>query len=1036
MAIMIDAKPSYKGEGIVWEKLKEYLPNETVVYNQREVNGREYDFCVMSENLGLIVIEVKGWISDKITVNGIDNIIVDGYEKPQTSPKKQARAYRFAILNRISKKYNLSPLVLDLVCYPFISEAEYKKCHLDIISEKEYTIFREDLENKELLNNKINNLFQINSAIPHSDFSYDLMLRIRRSLEPDFKESISENKILPYSRLEIYPDAFTSDAINDIVDNYFSGVKSIVFVGETFMYENMLKTLNNELKKHNIDYKGNNLHIGFEQGIPVVHSNECFRIFNFEIYYVKRLSTICPDHLFIREGVISPEEHKVLERLSDCTVFNLQQFEVEHATTQKDILVEAGAGTGKTFSMVSRVAFLCNKEQDSVSNLADEIAMVTFTNDAAINMKRRLKQMFINYFVLTGKEKYLRFVEDTDRSSISTIHKFAIDIMRGESLYTGLGTNFRIMGDEYRRGKAYDLFLGEFLEEKEQENPNFVNELPVPVYDLKKKLMNVADRLFDKSINFALIKDSEMGVTAENIIPYFNELITAVVFPAEASYSEELKAENDIDLKETLIELGKILSSGCEKLEELKVRYLFIDEFQDTDDIQIELFQKLQKSINAECRLFVVGDLKQSIYRFRGAKLNAFQRLQNGNENDWSHYWLNRNYRTDGRLLDLYDDIFSEMGNLNILPYSEDADRLVSDVEKDSIDEELLVQLPCHGKGNNNLLDLLNDTIESELSKVHDLMKKKTLSKEERTIAILVRSNWQVDTIVKYAAQKGIHVENNTGGDLFQLPSTLDLYKLVLAFCNSTSPVHLANFIESNYIDMNVDYQKLNNSSEAEKLRELTGALDAYFLNKMGMDWKKLLDHVYTQPVLYELKNIIEALKPWEIYTNNFEKQRLYIANVEYLIEKIIRFARIDSLTLGQIVEYLGINILTGQRQLSRVEDVDDNGAHVICTTVHKSKGLEYGTVILPYTFEDIGDIKKVKLEASYNDNSLAYTVLFDNGIREKNTNYSEEREVHEQIAEEARILYVALTRAIRNCVWINNIDCSPNISWGTLLEG
>ena len=78
MAIMIDAKPSYKGEGIVWEKLKEYLPNETVVYNQREVNGREYDFCVMSENLVLIVIEVKGCISTKITVNGIDNIMVDG----------------------------------------------------------------------------------------------------------------------------------------------------------------------------------------------------------------------------------------------------------------------------------------------------------------------------------------------------------------------------------------------------------------------------------------------------------------------------------------------------------------------------------------------------------------------------------------------------------------------------------------------------------------------------------------------------------------------------------------------------------------------------------------------------------------------------------------------------------------------------------------------------------------------------------------------------------------------------------------------
>lgn len=44
--------------------------------------------------------------------------------------------------------------------------------------------------------------------------------------------------------------------------------------------------------------------------------------------------------------------------------------------------------------------------------------------------------MFVNYFVLTGREKYLKFVEDIDRSNISTIHKFAIGILRGESLYT------------------------------------------------------------------------------------------------------------------------------------------------------------------------------------------------------------------------------------------------------------------------------------------------------------------------------------------------------------------------------------------------------------------------------------------------------------------------------------------------------------------------------------------------------------------------------------------------------------------------
>lgn len=97
MAKMIDKKPTYNGEAKVWERLNEYLPNDIVVYNQREINGREYDFCLMIENEGMLIIEVKGWKADKICVNGVDEIEVEGYDKAQTSPKKQARAYRFAL---------------------------------------------------------------------------------------------------------------------------------------------------------------------------------------------------------------------------------------------------------------------------------------------------------------------------------------------------------------------------------------------------------------------------------------------------------------------------------------------------------------------------------------------------------------------------------------------------------------------------------------------------------------------------------------------------------------------------------------------------------------------------------------------------------------------------------------------------------------------------------------------------------------------------------------------------------------------------
>lgn len=316
------------------------------------------------------------------------------------------------------------------------------------------------------------------------------------------------------------------------------------------------------------------------------------------------------------------------------------------------------------------------------------------------------------------------------------------------------------------------------------------------------------------------------------------------------------------------------------------------------------------------------------------------------------------------------------------------------------------------------------------------MCKEKELSKEERTIAILVRSNWQVDNIVSAASKKDINIEISTGGDLFQLPSTLDLYKLVLALSHNTNTVYLINFIESNYINLKLDYQRLKDLSDDDKLNELIGILNEFFTQRMSMTWKELLEEVYSQPILFALKRIFDALQPWENYNMVRDRQRLYIANYDYLLERMIKFSRIDALTLNQIIEYLGINILTGQKQLSRTLDSKEDGVHVICTTIHKSKGLEYGTVILPYTYEDISDTKKVKLEASYNDSKLAYTVLFDNGIRERNSNYNEVTEVDEQISEEARILYVALTRTIRHCIWINNIDSTSSISWATLLEG
>ena len=1041
MAIMIDAKPSFRGEAKTWDSLSACFDDSVVVYNNREVNGREFDFCLLIEGLGILVIEVKGWLADKIEVRGVDEIHVDGYDKLQRSPKKQARAYRFALLDQIAKKHSVSPLVFDMVCYPFITQSEYAIAHLDIVSDSGLTLFKEDLENKSLLEAKIKAAYARYENIPHASLTHGLISELRQDWEPRFKQepSLAPEDKGPYSLVTFFPNSVDGDSVKRVVREYFAGIKRILFLSSEKDHENLIRSFDEAFADRNVQPGASRLEIGYKK--PLVAGEGYTRAFNLEVYVFEDLPTIANAPFDIEEGNCSPSDHELLEKMARGTAFNYQQYCVEHACPEKNTLVEAGAGTGKTYSMVSRVAFLCNKLIDPVTSLADEVAMVTFTNDAASNMKVRLKQMFINYFILTGNPKYLKMIDDVDRAIISTIHSFTIRLLRKEVLYSGLGTNFRISSNEFLRSRFYDQFLSEYLDKKESENEEFVNEIPVPVYELKKKLMAVADKLVAKSIDVDSITPASMGVTVKNSIPFFNELISHVIVPAEKAYSEELHLGNDLDLRESVIRLEDVLDQHPDVIKSLRLKHLFIDEFQDTDDVQIKVFAKLQGLINADCRLFVVGDLKQSIYRFRGAALSAFDRIKSRSKYEWSTYGLTTNYRTDYRLLGEYHTIFSGMGARGFLPYDGAKDRLVSDVATDLSDGEALRCVPFCNKNEGEFVNTFFGVLAKERGQLEEIIRKRDaegkppLSKAERTIAVLVRSNWQVENIVAASKQKRIVVETRSGGDLFQLESTFDLYKLTQALCNSSNPIYLVNLIESNFIKASLDYQKLRSLGSEDSLTELTRILDDFFQFRMSQTWQQVVNCAYTQPILSVIKQIYDDLQPWKQYSFHRREQQQYVANYEYLIETVIKHGRVDSLTLNQVAEYLRICILTQQEQASRNSAEGDDEITILCTTVHKAKGLEYGSVILPYTYEEIGNISKIKLDANYVDSRLSYYVTFDNAIEEYNSNFEARDEVAEQLAEESRILYVALTRAIRNCVWMKNIDSKTAISWSTFLE-
>lgn len=1035
MALMIDNKPTeYKGEALVWEKLSSLLPNDVVIYNHREVvDDREFDFALLIKNIGIMVIEVKGWQAQYVfDVKSPDEIIIEGEAKVYGSPEKQARGYRFDWLNFLNDQFGISPVVLSMVCYPFISEKEYKDVRLDVVSSKNFTIFSDDLSSASKLGQKISNAFVKKKPLNRTPFDENAIAVVRQYFEPSYKakdEQITEVADA-YSILKIFNGNLSESEIDDLVNSYFSGTKVITFVKKEDDLNMIVSKIADGFRKRGIISDKGDIRLAEADEVQpeFLCNDNSFRIFNFEIY-IHNLD-LDTDEVIVVEGQYTEQQKTVLEGVANFTNWNFDQFKVEHAKGDKNILVQAGAGTGKTYSMVSRIAYLCLSRSRFVNNLVDEIAMVTFTNEAADNMKARLKRYFMNCYILTKNKKILYEIEAVDLMQISTIHKFAKAVLQSTAMEYGLGAEFAISSSEYAKEQIYEKYLNDFLVRRQKEEANFAQQLRMPVHKFRKLLMHFSQQLYNKSYGIKKIKAENLGTFEE--WTFFNEVIMEVMIPAEKEYEEQIFSKNKVDLKESMLLLNDAVNGIFREKCGLRYKYLFIDEFQDTDDVQIDSFLKLQNVIK-NVKLFVVGDLKQSIYRFRGATISAFDLIRT-DESRWEEFSLTINYRTDKRLLDKFDVIFSKMGSRGYLPFLQGRDSLSSSIDTFLPAHDLITKLEY--EGDEQRMDALFAEIERQKGIIKYLSTHHKLTSKDMMIAILVRDNWQIHDILEEAKVRGEFIETQVGGDLYQLTPALDLYKLVLALLNPRDPVCLFNLIDSNYIEINLDIQGLHGLDREVQVSKLTEVLNQYFIGKLNKDWEQIIGDTKIQPILKLLRNIYESCQPWFCYSDNENEQKFYNANYELVLEKITKTYSVDYLTLNVIEHSMHINIMTKQEELARNVENKTDDIRVICTTVHKAKGLEYGCVIMPYMGMDITSMKKADLDVYVENDKLAYGIrIGDEPDKKYNSNYDISQEQTERVNEESRVLYVALTRAIRNVVWMKDAKSKSKISWQNLME-
>jgi len=281
------------------------------------------------------------------------------------------------------------------------------------------------------------------------------------------------------------------------------------------------------------------------------------------------------------------------------------------------LLVLAGAGSGKTLVITRKIAWLI--EHCGLS--PKRIYAVTFTNKAAREMKTRVTKL------LNRKR--------ADEPNISTFHSLGLNIIRTELDSLGYSRGFSIFDTEDSATLLRELMHKEFSSEKA-----VAERVQWQISQWKNACLSPEQVLADASIGA-------------------DELAAARVY---SEYNRHLKAYNAVDFDDLILLPVRLFQQRPDTLAawQERIRYLLIDEYQDTNACQYELVRLL---VHPRGALTAVGDDDQSVYAWRGARPQNLTQLQQEFVN-LKLIMLEQNYRSTGRILKAANALIANNGHI------------------------------------------------------------------------------------------------------------------------------------------------------------------------------------------------------------------------------------------------------------------------------------------------------------------------------------------------------------------------------------
>lgn len=654
---------------------------------------------------------------------------------------------------------------------------------------------------------------------------------------------------------------------------------------------------------------------------------------------------------------------------------------------KKRILVKAGAGTGKTRVMIERVLALL--EQDPNLNIND-FAIITFTNKATEEIQNRIKiSLYRKWRETTDLNKKQRFRLQLDllnQSNISTIHKFCHTILNTMGPFyndkVAYSPNYSIGSSDLRR--LFDYSIERWIKDKRKLEQKIHNLDFKYIYELRKFIINIFEEIRNKGLDFEEIKQSTRisTFTESTIVRVLkNEIIE--ILDLMFKYKKNYKY-NKLDTNDLLEYTSFILENNNELKQNVKKKYkhIFVDEFQDTSLFQSKIIKLLCDGQENSPSLFVVGDVKQSIYQFRGADLSAYRDMEKWIEQDekGSIMKLNTNWRSTPELVWFVNDVFK---------------KIKENSKYNFFHEELI---PRESKEKIRLSDAYT-WIKPSKENRHEKDVARFLSEQNPTdlknFAILTRYNYQIPKIINALKQYNLTPSLDESGYFYNQIEILDIFKV------------LKSFIQSN-----------NTVLKEEAINSLIFKSDKLLYESIYNDiLKNQLIYYYTPT---QILNYI-YLKV-DIFKNLNTQQ---IANLKKLKEKSREIFRDEHITFKEYVEWLKMMIVSNQEEELADVPKKNNNSKVQVMTIHKAKGLEFPYVILPYL-----DSKFVKqsLNPEFIINQDDLSLEFSYKKRESETkiissSYDDALKNIQMdlFSEELRVLYVALTRAEKKLYFIGD---------------